>query len=68
VNPDQPQKIEEILMMEDIDQKYDVKQTTEPSSCSSVNPYHLEKKPWGWTCNGVFIPLEVLPEMPLAYR
>jgi len=43
VNPDQPQIIEEILLMEDINQKYDVKQTTEPSSCSSVNPDHQEK-------------------------
>jgi len=26
-----------------------------------------EKKPWGWTINGVFIPLEVREGMPSAY-
>jgi hypothetical protein len=32
---------------------------------TSLAPTH---RPWGWTCNGVFIPLEVRPEMPISYR
>lgn len=60
VNPDQPQKNEESLMMENIDHKY-VKPEEKRESCLSVNPDQPPKRPWGWTCNGVFIPLEVLP-------
>ena len=46
----------------------------ESSPCNSAS-LHLRgtilaptHRPWGWTCNGVFIPLEVRPEMPISYR
>jgi len=42
------------------------------SSQPPVAPWTLQplapRRPWGITCNGVFIPLEVTPDMPLAYR
>jgi hypothetical protein len=42
--------------------------SSSPDNRTDHQPLKTHRRPWGWTCNGVFLPLEVRPEMPVSYR